>query len=153
MLSHLLVGVFRLCLSKSLEGKQCLPHAQVEYPEIDEEVKPRHRFMSAYEQKKEAWDKAYQYLLFAADPYEVIAFKIPNMEVDRSDNFFSHWCATGPAARCLLGLWRAGCCSNLIFSCIGAALPLPQVSCPCQCLVAASNWLCLLLSKLPVVKT
>ena len=47
--------------------------------------------MSAYEQKKEAWDKAYQYLLFAADPYEVIAFKIPNMEVDRSENFFSHW--------------------------------------------------------------
>ena len=126
MLPHLLLGVCRLCPSKSLEGKQCLPHAQVEYPEIDEEVKPRHRFMSAYEQKKEAWDKAYQYLLFAADPYEVIAFKIPNMEVDRSDNFFSHWCATGPAATCLLGLWRAGCCSNLIFSYTGAALPLPQ---------------------------
>ncbi len=65
--------------------------AQVEYPEIDEDVKPRHRFMSAYEQKKEAWDKAYQYLLFAADPYEVIAFKIPNIDVDRSENFFTHW--------------------------------------------------------------
>ena len=68
--------------------------AQVEYPEIDEDVKPRHRFMSAYEQKKEACDRAYQYLLFAADPYEVVAFKIPNMEVDRSDSFFSHWWAT-----------------------------------------------------------
>jgi len=66
-------------------------HAQVEYPEIEEGAKPRHRFMSAYEQKKEAWDKSYQYLLFAADPYEVIAFKIPNLEVDRSDRFFSHW--------------------------------------------------------------
>ena len=65
--------------------------AQVEYPEIDEDIKPRHRFMSAYEQKKEAWDKAYQYLLFAADPYEVIAFKIPNIDVDRSENFFTHW--------------------------------------------------------------
>ena len=65
----------------------------MEYPEIDEDVKPRHRFMSAYEQKKEAWDKAYQYLLFSADPYEVIAFKIPNMEVDRSESFFSHWYA------------------------------------------------------------
>jgi splicing factor 3A subunit 2 len=63
----------------------------VEYPEIEEGAKPRHRFMSAYEQKKEAWDKSYQYLLFAADPYEVIAFKIPNLEVDRSDRFFSHW--------------------------------------------------------------
>ena len=65
---------------------------QVEFPEIEEGTKPRHRFMSAYEQKKEAWDKSYQYLLFAADPYEVVAFKIPNLEVDRSDRFFSHWC-------------------------------------------------------------
>ena len=53
--------------------------------------------MSAYEQKKEAWDKSYQYLLFAADPYEVVAFKIPNLEVDRTDRFFSHWC--GPASQ------------------------------------------------------
>ncbi len=64
---------------------------QVEYPEIDDGEKPRHRFMSAYEQKKEAWDKGYQYLLFAAEPYEVVAFKVPNMEVDRTDRFFSHW--------------------------------------------------------------
>lgn len=71
--------------------------AQVEYPEIEEGAKPRHRFMSAYEQKKEAWDKSYQYLLFAADPYEVVAFKIPNLEVDRTDRFFSHWC--GPASQ------------------------------------------------------
>lgn len=32
--------------------------------------------MSAFEQKVEAWDKKYQYLLFAAEPYEVIAFKV-----------------------------------------------------------------------------
>lgn len=64
---------------------------QVEYPEIEEGTKPRHRFMSAYEQKKEAWDKKYQYLLFAADPYEVIAFKVPNIEVERNEKFFSHW--------------------------------------------------------------
>ncbi len=64
---------------------------QVEYPEIEEGTKPRHRFMSAYEQKKEAWDKKYQFLLFAAEPYEVIAFKVPNMEVEHSDRFFSHW--------------------------------------------------------------
>ena len=64
---------------------------QVEYPEIEEGTRPRHRFMSAYEQKKEAWDKKYQYLLFAADPYEVIAFKVPNIEVERNEKFFSHW--------------------------------------------------------------
>lgn len=47
--------------------------------------------MSAYEQRKEAQDKKYQFLLFAADPYEVIAFKIPNNEVDRGDRLFSYW--------------------------------------------------------------
>lgn len=64
---------------------------QIDYPEIEEGTKPRHRFMSAYEQRKEAQDKKYQFLLFAADPYEVIAFKIPNSEVDRSDRLFSYW--------------------------------------------------------------
>ena len=50
--------------------------------------------MSAYEQRTEAADKKYQYLLFAAEPYEVIAFKIPNMEVDKAEadgKFFTHW--------------------------------------------------------------
>ena len=47
------------------------------------------------------WNPAgYQYLLFAADPYEVIAFKIPNLEVDRSDRFFSHWCARSRGRCC-----------------------------------------------------
>ena len=73
---------------------------QVEYPEIDEDAKPRHRFMSSYEQKKESWDKRYQFLLFAAEPYEVIAFKVPNMEVEHTDKFFSHWCAWRPQSSC-----------------------------------------------------
>lgn len=42
-------------------------------------MQPRHRFMSAYEQKVDTpADKNYQYLLFACDPYETVAFKIPN---------------------------------------------------------------------------
>eukprot|EP00878_Enallax_costatus_P029228 GHUV01031673.1.p1 GENE.GHUV01031673.1~~GHUV01031673.1.p1 ORF type:complete len:282 (+),score=85.91 GHUV01031673.1:785-1630(+) len=65
---------------------------QVEYPEIEEGSRPRHRFMSAYEQKVETADKNYQYLLFAAEPYEVIAFKVPNSEVVKQEDFFySHW--------------------------------------------------------------
>nr|ADI46858.1 SPL2f [Volvox carteri f. nagariensis] len=65
---------------------------QVEYPEIEESVKPRHRFMSAYEQRVETADKAFQYLIFAAEPYENISFKVPNSEVDRSDGkMFTHW--------------------------------------------------------------
>lgn len=49
---------------------------QVDYPEIAEGITPRHRFMSAYEQRIEPPDKAWQYLLFAAEPYETIAFKV-----------------------------------------------------------------------------
>jgi splicing factor 3A subunit 2 len=43
-------------------------------------------------QKVETWDKRYQYLLFAAEPYEIIGFKIPSTEIDKSaDKFFSYW--------------------------------------------------------------
>eukprot|EP00793_Prasinoderma_coloniale_P005861 PRCOL_00004335-RA len=70
---------------------------QVDYPEIDSGVTPRHRFMSAYEQRQEPVDKRYQYVLFAAEPYETIAFKVPNHEVDRgargapATKLFTHW--------------------------------------------------------------
>lgn len=65
---------------------------QIDYPEILEGTKPRHRFMSAYEQKVEPADGAFQYILFSAEPYEVIAFKVPNAEVDKSEGrFFVHW--------------------------------------------------------------
>lgn len=65
---------------------------EIEYPEIEEGLQPRHRFMSAYEQKVEAPDKAWQYLLFAAEPYETIAFKVPSLPVDRSQGrFYTSW--------------------------------------------------------------
>ena len=45
----------------------------------------------------EQQDKNVQYLLFAAEPYEVIAFKIPNVEIDNTeDRFFYFWCGRGP---------------------------------------------------------
>ena len=48
--------------------------------------------MSAYEQKVEPPDRKWQYLLFAAEPYETIAFKVPSREVDKSETrFWSHW--------------------------------------------------------------
>ncbi|KAG2327730.1 hypothetical protein Bca52824_010458 [Brassica carinata] len=49
---------------------------QIEYPEIEDNVKPKHRVMSSFEQKVQPYDKKYQYLLFAAEPYETIAFKL-----------------------------------------------------------------------------
>ncbi|KAK4272818.1 hypothetical protein QN277_021321 [Acacia crassicarpa] len=65
---------------------------QIEYPEIEDLTKPRHRFMSSYEQRVQPFDKRYQYLLCAAEPYETIAFKVPSTEIDKTTpKFFSHW--------------------------------------------------------------
>lgn len=48
--------------------------------------------MSAYEQKIEPPDRRWQYLLFAAEPYETIAFKVPSREVEKHDSkFWTHW--------------------------------------------------------------
>eukprot|EP00163_Fabomonas_tropica_P021305 TRINITY_DN37321_c0_g1_i1.p1 TRINITY_DN37321_c0_g1~~TRINITY_DN37321_c0_g1_i1.p1 ORF type:complete len:239 (-),score=47.66 TRINITY_DN37321_c0_g1_i1:172-888(-) len=67
-------------------------HLQIDYPEIEEGLQPRHRFMSTFEQKVEAQDNKYQYLLFAAEPYETIAFKIPNDEIDKGEGrFYTNW--------------------------------------------------------------
>lgn len=65
---------------------------QIDLPEIVEGIVPRHRFMAAYEQKVEPPDKKWQYLLFAAEPYETIAFKVPSREVDKEGKkFWTHW--------------------------------------------------------------
>lgn len=65
---------------------------EVDYPEIEEGLQPRHRFMSSFEQRVETPDRAFQYLLFAAAPYETIAFKIPALEIDRDPSkFYTHW--------------------------------------------------------------
>ena len=86
---------------------------QVHLPQIKADVLPRRRFMSAWEQKREPPNKAYQYLIVrkfpfhftslldalckvAAEPYETIAFRIPAREIeDESDDAgywnWSHW--------------------------------------------------------------
>ncbi|KAG8374200.1 hypothetical protein BUALT_Bualt11G0106300 [Buddleja alternifolia] len=74
------------------ETKQRSLLFQIEYPEIEDNTKPRHRFMSSFEQRIQPFDKRYQFLLFAAEPYEIIAFKVPSIEIDKSTpKFFSHW--------------------------------------------------------------
>jgi splicing factor 3A subunit 2 len=73
-------------------NQRCLTF-EVHYPEISDGIQPRHRFMSAFEQRVESPpDRRYQYLLLAADPYETIAFKIPNEPIDKGENrFVTHW--------------------------------------------------------------
>lgn len=65
---------------------------QIDYPEIAKDVKPLHRFMSAYEQRKEPPNRKWQYMIIAAEPYDTIAFKIPSREVDKTESkFFQVW--------------------------------------------------------------
>ncbi|KWU47354.1 splicing factor 3a [Rhodotorula sp. JG-1b] len=65
---------------------------QVHYPEIKDGVKPRHRFMSAFEQKVEVPDRNWQYLLIAAEPYQTISFKIQAREIDSTEGMsWEHW--------------------------------------------------------------
>jgi splicing factor 3A subunit 2 len=88
---------------------------QVHLPQVKAGILPRRRFMSAWEQRKEPPNKAYQYLIVclslnivtlrclfqcghkvAAEPYETIAFRIPAREIeDESDDAgywnWSHW--------------------------------------------------------------
>ncbi|CAK8685487.1 unnamed protein product [Clavelina lepadiformis] len=65
---------------------------QVDYPEMVDGIQPRHRFMSAYEQHVEPPDRVWQYLLFAAEPYETIAFKVPSREIDKGEGkFWTYW--------------------------------------------------------------
>nr|KYP56780.1 Splicing factor 3A subunit 2 [Cajanus cajan] len=83
---------YRVTKQYDPETKQRSLLFQIEYPEIEDLTKPRHRFMSSYEQRVQPFDKRYQYLLFAAEPYEIVAFKVPSTEIDKSTpKFFSHW--------------------------------------------------------------
>ncbi len=83
---------YRVTKQRDPESGQQSLMFEIDYPEIAEGVVPRHRFMSAYEQKIEPPDRKWQYLLFAAEPYETIAFKVPSREVDKSEHrFWSLW--------------------------------------------------------------
>eukprot|EP00026_Physarum_polycephalum_P015823 Phypoly_transcript_16600.p1 GENE.Phypoly_transcript_16600~~Phypoly_transcript_16600.p1 ORF type:complete len:261 (+),score=34.86 Phypoly_transcript_16600:41-784(+) len=90
---------YRVTKQRDPETAQLSLLFQIDYPEIEEGLQPRHRFMSAYEQKIDQPDKNYQYLLFAAAPYETIAFKIPNKEIERGTGggdpskarFYTNW--------------------------------------------------------------
>ena len=60
---------------------------QIHFPQIKDNDKPRKRLMSAFEQRREMPNSAYQYLLIAAEPYETISFRIPSgkLNVEETD--------------------------------------------------------------------
>jgi hypothetical protein len=52
-----------------------------------------------------------RYLLFAAEPYETIAFKVPSQEVDKNEGkLFTHceWCVAGRSMAAGAGKPAAG---------------------------------------------
>ncbi|KAG1757775.1 hypothetical protein EDB19DRAFT_1891471 [Suillus lakei] len=65
--------------------------SNVHLPQIKADVIPRRRFMSAWEQKREPPNKAYQYLIVAAEPYETIAFRIPAREIEDEADDAGYW--------------------------------------------------------------
>jgi splicing factor 3A subunit 2 len=77
-------------------NQRCLSF-ELHYPELQEDWQPRHRFMSAFEQRVESPpDRRYQYLLFAAGEYETVAFRIPNEPIDKGqDRFVTNWDGEG----------------------------------------------------------
>jgi splicing factor 3A subunit 2 len=56
---------------------------ELDYPDANKDTRPRYRFLSAYEQNVEFPDTKFQYLVFACDPYENVAFKIPNEPINK----------------------------------------------------------------------
>jgi splicing factor 3A subunit 2 len=84
---------YQVFKSRDTETNQRCLSFELHYPEIEIDLQPRHRFMSAFEQRVESPpDRNYQYLVFAAEPYETIAFKIPNEPIDRKEGrFVTHW--------------------------------------------------------------
>lgn len=83
---------YRVTKERDPDSQQKALLFEIEYPEALDRIKPRYRFMSAYEQKVEPPESKFQYLLTACEPYETIAFKVPNMEIDKNENkFFTSW--------------------------------------------------------------
>ena len=83
---------YKVTKSRDIQTRQRCLKFELEYPDCSEGLQPRHRFMSAYEQKVEVPDKNYQYLLFACEPYETIAFKLPSQQIDkREGRFVTNW--------------------------------------------------------------
>ena len=67
----------------------------VSLPEIKAGERPRRRFMSAFEQRREVPNRAFQYLVLAAEPYETISFAIPSKEMveeeEDNESTWEHW--------------------------------------------------------------
>jgi splicing factor 3A subunit 2 len=89
--------VYRLLKQYSSPLGQLSLLVQVSYPSAADDVQPRFRFMSAFEQKVEPVSyqdhrARYQYLVVSCSPYSNIAFRIPNRPIERDPaTFLTEW--------------------------------------------------------------
>ncbi|KAL0228619.1 hypothetical protein GEMRC1_013239 [Eukaryota sp. GEM-RC1] len=82
---------FRITKQRASDNRRVLL-LEVDYPQIIEGGQPKHRLISTYEQQKEPIDTRYQYVVVASEPYETIAFKIPNETIDQDPvHYWDHW--------------------------------------------------------------
>ncbi|KAH0789034.1 putative splicing factor 3A subunit 2 [Histomonas meleagridis] len=63
---------------------------ELTYDQIRKNTSPRYRIMSAFEQRVDSPDPNYQYVVFAAQPYNTVAFKIPNLPI-LEDQIIHDW--------------------------------------------------------------
>jgi splicing factor 3A subunit 2 len=63
---------------------------ELTYDQIRKNTAPKYRIMSTFEQKIEPPDPRYQFVVFAAQPYTTVAFKIPNMPIIQ-DQIIEEW--------------------------------------------------------------
>lgn len=87
---------YQVIKSRHSETNQRCLSFQIQFPQLDtsnQKIQPRHRFMSAYEQRVDLpADRNYQYLLIACPPYETIGFKVPNEPIDKDEGkFVTNW--------------------------------------------------------------
>ena len=71
---------------------------EIDYPFIKNNITPQFRIMSELEVntqkngKNENEENKYHYVVFAAEPYENIAVRIPNLPLDYNiEKHFSYW--------------------------------------------------------------
>jgi splicing factor 3A subunit 2 len=83
---------YKITKSRGMISNQRILTFEVDYTECSPDIQPRHRFMSAYEQKIETPNKNYQYLVIACEPYDTISFKIPSDPIDKGEGkFYANW--------------------------------------------------------------
>ena len=90
---------YRVTKTRDMDTGRLGLEFEIDYQDAHDDLQPRHRFMSTYEQRAEKPDSKYQFVIFACDPYETIAFKIPSIPIDKDgdgdgtgeESFYTHW--------------------------------------------------------------